>query len=150
MFSSRFCVILIMTSLAQSFEVFIRAIFYDLVHVRDCQHNICFLACLGVETVCMVLNTTKLAPVVGSLQYLRPYILPVLRVSSLVFGFNRHVCQTSTNSPSAILYQVSSLIRSPSTYSVFTHTGIEIPFSSKYFHSASVIHEPFFALAIEP
>ena len=79
-----------MTSLAQSFEVPIRAIFYDLVHMRDGQHNICFLACLWIETVCMVLNTTKLAPVVGSLQYSRPYILPVIRVSSLVFGFYRH------------------------------------------------------------
>ena len=150
MFGSRLCIILIVTSLAQSFEVFVRAIFYDLVHVRYRQHNICLLACLGIETVCMVLNTTKLAPVIGSLQYSRPYILPVFRVASLIFGFYRHVCQTSTNSPSAILYQVPSLIRFPSTYSVFTHTGIEIPFSSKYFHSASVIHEPFFALAIEP
>ena len=79
-----------MTSLAQSFEVLVRAIFYDLVHVRDGQHNICFLACLGVETVCMVLNTTKLAPVVGSLQYSRPYIFPVLRVASFILGFDWH------------------------------------------------------------
>ena len=90
MFSSRLCIILIMTSLTQCFEILIRAIFYDLVHVRDGQHNICFLACLGVETVCMVLNSTKLASVVGSSEYSRPYILPVLRVASFILGFYRH------------------------------------------------------------
>ena len=99
MFSSRLCIILVMTSLAQCFEIFIRAIFYDLVHVCDGQHNIYVLACLGIETVCVVLNSTELAPVIGSLQYSCPYVLPVFRVAILVFGFNRH------NSISLLCYQ---------------------------------------------
>ena len=40
-------------------------------------------------------------------------------------------------------------MRSPSTYSVLTQTGTYLSFSSEYFHSASVIHDPIFALALE-
>ena len=57
---------------------------------------------------------------------------------------------TSLNSPSTNIYQVSSLIVSPSTNSVLTHLGIYLFFSSEYVHSASVIQEPFFALTLPP
>ena len=60
-----------------------------------------------------------------------------------------HSFYNSVNSPSISLYHVSAFMRVPSTYSVLTHLGMVLHFSSSYTHSERVIQEPALALAAE-
>ena len=85
------CIISVMASLTQGSEVLRAAIFWLVVEMGYRKHYIYLvLRCRAVNPR-MVFRSAELAAVVSPFKYLRPYLLPVLRVSVFVLWSYRHV-----------------------------------------------------------
>ena len=106
---SMLCVILVMTPLAQRFQVIIRAVFWCMVEVGNRQHNICVLTCLRVMAVSVIFNTAELATVICSFQNPFSYLLPTLWIARLVFWLNGHYLPPSSLPPSSLSKSVFPL-----------------------------------------
>ena len=98
-----FCVISVMTALAQSSEIFGSAIFGSVIQMSYCKHNFYHLS-MTIVNYRMVLTSAELTAVVSTLQNLLAYLFPILRVSALILFLNWHISNCYTpNSNSSIL-----------------------------------------------
>ena len=97
---SMLCVILVVTPLAQCFQVIIRAVFWRMVEVGNRQHNICVLTSLWVVAISVIFHPTELAAVICSFQNPFSYLLPILWIARFVFWFNGHYPPPSSLPPS--------------------------------------------------
>ena len=83
------CIISVMAALAQSSEIFGSAIFGCMIQMSYRKNNFYHLP-MAIVHYRMVLTSAELTSVVCSLQNLLAYLIPILRISSLVFWFDWH------------------------------------------------------------
>lgn len=90
-----FGIVPVVTSLAESAKILRIAILGSMVEVSDGENNLNRfwefpILCACLWHIAIILNSAELATVVSSLQDLHSYILPIRRISFLVFWSYRH------------------------------------------------------------
>lgn len=83
-------VILIMATLTKRTEIGWVTILWCVVKVGYSENYPCILACLRIVAVGVVLNSAELTTIISALQYLRSYLLPVLRITRSIFWLYWH------------------------------------------------------------